>query len=86
MICKTWNIQWDKYTKTFYEPTRNKIKLLEENIGITLSDINLSDIFFFDFSPQASETKAKNKQMGSNQTSKLLHWEGNHQQNEKATY
>ena len=34
------------------------IKLLEENIGSTLFDISLSNIFL-DLSPQARETKAK---------------------------
>ena len=36
------------------------IKLLEENIGRTLFDINSSNLFFFlDPSPRAKETKAK---------------------------
>ena len=34
------------------------IKFLEENIGKTLSDINLSNIIL-DLSPKAKETKAK---------------------------
>ena len=34
------------------------IKILEENIGSTLSDISLNNIFL-DLSPQARETKAK---------------------------
>ena len=43
------------------------IKLLEENIGRTLSDINHSKILY-DPSPRVMEIKAKNKQMGLNQT------------------
>ena len=41
------------------------IKLLEENIGTTLSDINHSNIFFAP-SPRVMEIKNKNKQMGPN--------------------
>ena len=48
------NLKWIKdlnvRTKT--------IKFLEENIGKTLSDINLSNIIL-DLSPKAKETKAK---------------------------
>jgi len=40
------------------------IKLLEKNIGKTFSDINHT---------KAIELKAKNKQLGPNQTYKLLH-------------
>ena len=47
------------------------IKLLEENIGRTLFDINHSNIFL-DPSPRVTETKIdkweKNKQMGPNET------------------
>ena len=60
------------------------IKLLEDNIGKTFSDINRSNIFL-DQSPEAKEIENKNKQMGPNQTSKLLHSKGNHQWNEKTT-
>ena len=39
------------------------IKLLEENIGRILFDINYSNIFFLDLSPKVKEIKAKiNKQ------------------------
>ena len=41
------------------------IKLLEENIGKTLSDINHSRILY-DPPPRILEIKAKNKQMGPN--------------------
>ena len=43
------------------------VKLLEENIGKTLSDINHSRILY-DPHPRILETKAKNKQMGPNET------------------
>ena len=59
------------------------IKLLEENIGRTLFDINHSKIFF-DPPPRVMEIN-KNKQMGPNETSKLLHSKGNHKQDEKTT-
>ena len=41
------------------------IKLLEENIGRTLDDINQSKILF-DPPPRVMEIKIKNKQMGPN--------------------
>ena len=41
------------------------IKLLEENIGRTLSDINHSKYLFLSIS-QSNGNKNKNKQMGSN--------------------
>ena len=41
------------------------IKLLEENIGKTLSDINHSGILY-DPPPRVMEIKAKNKQMRPN--------------------
>ena len=43
------------------------IKLLEENISKTLSDVNHSNIFL-DLSSEAKEIKAKNKQMVANHT------------------
>ena len=41
------------------------IKLLEENIGKTLSDVNHSKILYYP-PPRVMEIKAKNKQMGHN--------------------
>ena len=42
---------------------RETIKLLEENIGKTLFDVNHSRILY-DPPPRVMEIKAKNKQMG----------------------
>ena len=61
------------------------IKLLQENIGSMLFNINLSSIFVNTTSHQARETKEKIKKMGLHQTKKLLHSKGNHQHNEKTT-
>ena len=55
------------------------IKILEENTGSNFFDI--SYIFFLDMSPEARETKAKNKLLGLYQNKKLLHNKGNNQQN-----
>ena len=43
------------------------MKLLEENIGRTLFDINHNNIFF-DPPPRVMENKNKNKQMRPNET------------------
>ena len=48
------NWKWFKDFNTRFET----IKLLEENIGSTLFDISLSNVFL-DMSPQTKETKAK---------------------------
>ena len=61
------------------------IKLLEENIGSTLFDISLSNVFFGSVS-SGNKKKGKNKQMGLNQTEKLLHNKGNYLQIEKAAF
>ena len=52
------------------------IKLLEENIGSTLFDMGLSNIFLHVSSVKGN--KIKNKQVRPNQTKKLLHSKGNH--------
>ena len=44
---------------------RETIKLLEENIGKTLSDINHSRVLY-DSMTQSNGNKSKNKQMGPN--------------------
>ena len=53
------NSKWIKDLKVRPET----IKLLEENISRTLSDINHSKILF-DSPPRVMEIKTKNKQMG----------------------
>ena len=62
------------------------IKLLEENIGNNLFDTGVSNIFL-DMSLQArNKSKIKQMEMRLHQTKKLLHNEGNYQENKKATY
>ena len=60
------------------------IKLLEENIGKTLSNINHSKILY-DPPPRILEIKGKIK-TGPNQNSKLLHNKGNYKQGEKTAF
>ena len=57
------------------------IKLLEENIGKTFSDINWSS--FLRSVSEGNRNKSKNKQMVPNQTYKLLYSKENHKQNIK---
>ena len=64
---------------------QDTIKLLEENIGKTLSDINIMNIFSGQ-SPKAIEIRAKNKPMRPHQTEKLLHSKGNPKEHKKTTY
>ena len=59
------------------------IKLLEENIGSTLSDTGLSNIFLA-MSPQVRETIAKINKWDYIKLKSFFHSEGNNQQNEKA--
>ena len=47
------------------------IKVVEENIGMKISDIPCSNIFTY-MSPRARDIKKKNKHMGSHQNKKLL--------------
>ena len=54
---------------------QDTIKLLEENIGKTFSEINLTNVFLRSVS-QSNRNKSKNKLMGPNQTDKLLHSKG----------
>ena len=58
------------------------IKLLEENIGRTLFDINCSNIFL-DLSPKAKEIKAKINKWDLIKLKSFLHSKGNHKQDEK---
>ena len=60
------------------------IKLLEENIGKTFSDINRTNVFLGQ-SPKAIEIKAKINKWDLI-THKLLHSKGNHKQNEETSY
>ena len=69
------NLKWIKNLNV----TPETMKLLEQNIGSMLFDINLSNIFI----PVSSskENKSNNKQMVLHQTKKLLHSEENQRQN-----
>ena len=58
------------------------IQLLEENIGQKSHDTGFGNNFL-DMTPKTWATKEK--QVGPNETSKLLHSKGNHKQDEKTT-
>ena len=60
------------------------IKLLEENIGKTLSDINQSKILY-DPSPRIMKIKTKVNKWDLIKLKKLLHSKGNYKQGEKTT-
>ena len=64
---------------------RLDIKLLEENIGRTCSDVNRSNIFF-NSSPRIVEIKTKLNKWGLLKLKKLLHTKGNSKQNKKTTH
>ena len=64
---------------------QDTIKLLEENIGKTFSDSNLTNVFLGQ-SPQATEIKAKINQWDLIKLTKLLHSEGNQEENKKTAY
>ena len=55
---------------------QDTIKLLEENIGKTFSDINHANVFFGQ--SLGNRNKNKNKPMGPNETYKLQHNKGKH--------
>ena len=61
------------------------IKLLEENIGKILSDINHSKILY-DPPPRVMEIKAKINKWDLIKLKKLLHKEGNYKQGKKAAF
>ena len=56
------------------------IKILEEKAGKSLFDLGHSK-FLLNTSPEAREAKAKKELLGPHQNKKLLHSEGNSQQN-----
>ena len=62
----------------------DSIKLLGENIGRTLYDINHSKILF-DPPPREREIKAKIKKWDLMKLKSFLHSKGNHKQDEKTT-
>ena len=64
---------------------QDTIKLLEENIGKTFSDINLTNVFSGQ-SPKASEIKAKINQWDLIKPTKILHSNENPKENKKTTY
>ena len=65
--------------------TPETIKLLEENIGKTLPDINHSRILY-DPPPRVREIKAKIKKWDLIKLKKLLPNEGNYKQGEKTAF
>ena len=55
------NSKWTKdlNVRLVYSKLIDIIKVLEENIGRILFDMNYSNIYFLDSSPRVMETKAK---------------------------
>ena len=61
------------------------MKLLKENIGSKLFNIGLSNTFL-DMFPRARETKVKINRWNFIKLKKLVHSEGNYEQNKKTVY
>ena len=66
------------------EQRHEAIKLLEENIGSTLFDISLSNIFWTCLLKQGKQRQ--NKAMVLHPTENFFNGKGNHPQNKKAAY
>ena len=63
---------------------QDTLKLLEENIGKTFSDINCTSLFSGQ-SPKAKEIKAKINQWDLVKLTSFLHSKGNHKKKKKTT-
>ena len=72
--CRRVNSKWIKDLNVSYET----MKLLENNIGENLLDINMSS-FFVNISSRARETKAKMSKWDYYQAENLLYSKGHHQ-------
>ena len=59
------------------------MKVPDEIIGETFSDINCTNVFLGQSPNQDNSNKNKSEQTGPNQTFKLLHGKGTHNQNRK---
>ena len=75
------NSKWIKYLNVRPEA----IKLIEENIGKTLSDINHSRILY-DPPPRVMEIKAKINKWDLIKLKSFFHSEGNYKQGEKTAF
>ena len=72
-------------TKIIAKRVKDTMPYISEIPGTTFSDVNHTMCFLRSVS-QGNGNKSKHKPMGPNQTDRLLHSEGNRQQNKKTTY